>query len=92
MRHRRSRRRFPLEGGRNVVEWSIYNMFMKKGSATDRKEQIASPTAAPDWHPSRRSCRSSANGADAVLEAIGEQEPALMNGNDGGGGPARLGI
>ncbi len=26
-------RRFPYGGGRNVVEWSIYNMFMRKGAA-----------------------------------------------------------
>src|SRR4026208_546698 len=34
-------RRFPWKGGRNVIEWSVYNLFMKKGSATDRKAKIA---------------------------------------------------
>jgi len=28
----------------------------------------------------------------SVLEAIGEQEPALMNAHDGGSGSTRLGI
>jgi radical SAM superfamily enzyme YgiQ (UPF0313 family) len=44
-------RRFPLYGGRNRLQWSIYNLFMKRGSATDRKEAIAEPTAAPDMAP-----------------------------------------
>jgi radical SAM superfamily enzyme YgiQ (UPF0313 family) len=44
-------RRFPLRGGRNRLQWSLYNLFMKKGSATDRKEAIAEPTEAPDLAP-----------------------------------------
>ena len=44
-------RRFPLRGGRSRLQWSIYNLFMKRGSATDRKEAIAEPTEAPDVAP-----------------------------------------
>ena len=44
-------RRFPLRGGRSRLQWSIYNLFMKRGSATDRKETIAEPTEAPDVSP-----------------------------------------
>jgi radical SAM superfamily enzyme YgiQ (UPF0313 family) len=44
-------RRFPLRGGRNRLQWSIYNLFMKKGSATERKATIAEPTEAPEMAP-----------------------------------------
>ena len=44
-------RRFPYGGGTHMVEWSIYNLFMRKGSATDRKHVIAPPTPEPDLAP-----------------------------------------
>lgn len=44
-------RRFPVRGGRSRLQWSIYNLFMKKGSAIDRKEAVAQPTEAPDTSP-----------------------------------------
>jgi radical SAM superfamily enzyme YgiQ (UPF0313 family) len=44
-------RRFPVRGGRNRLQWSIYNLFMKKGSATERKAAIAEPTEAPEMAP-----------------------------------------
>src|SRR5512143_2865012 len=44
-------RRFPLCGPRNRVQWSIYNLFMKKGAATDRKDTVPAPTEAPDVVP-----------------------------------------
>src|SRR5262245_4516772 len=47
-------RRFPIRGGRNRLQWAIYNLFMKKGSATERRETIAEPTKAPEvlpWPP-----------------------------------------
>jgi radical SAM superfamily enzyme YgiQ (UPF0313 family) len=44
-------RRFPLRGGRNRFQWSIYNLFMKRGAATDRKDAVAAPTEAPDAPP-----------------------------------------
>src|SRR6267143_1692417 len=44
-------RRFPVRGGRRRLQWTIYNLFMKKGAATDRKDAIAEPTAAPDVVP-----------------------------------------
>jgi len=85
-------RRFPLFGKRSRFQWTIYNLFMKKGSATDRKDAIASPTAAPDMAPVPPILPIKREWRQSVLEAIGEQEPALMNGNDGSAGPARLGI
>ena len=44
-------RRCPVRGGRNRLQWSIYNLFMKKGSATERKATIAEPTEAPEMAP-----------------------------------------
>ena len=40
-------RRFPLIGSRNRLQWTIYNLFMKRGAATDRKPSIAPPTEPP---------------------------------------------
>ena len=85
-------RRFPLFGRRSRFQWTIYNLFMKKGSATDRKDTVASPTAAPDMAPVPPILPIKREWRQSVLEAIGEQEPALMNGHDGSGGPARIGI
>jgi radical SAM superfamily enzyme YgiQ (UPF0313 family) len=78
-------RRFPLFGKRSRFQWTIYNLFMKKGSATDRKDAIAAPTAAPDMAPVPPILPIKREWRQSVLEAIGEQEPAA-------GGPARLGI
>ena len=44
-------RRFPLYGKRSRLQWSIYNLFMKKGAATDRKDAVAAPTEPPDVVP-----------------------------------------
>jgi hypothetical protein len=43
-------RRFPIRK-RHRLQWSIYNLFMKKGSETERKHTIPEPTAAPDVAP-----------------------------------------
>ena len=41
-------RRFPVRGARKRAQWTIYNLFMKKGAATDRKDAVAEPTPVPD--------------------------------------------
>src|SRR6476620_513514 len=41
-------RRLPIRGSRHRLQWAIYNLFMKKGAATDRKDAVAPPTEAPD--------------------------------------------
>ena len=64
-------RRFPLRGGRNRVQWSIYNLFMKRGSATDRKDAVAEPTAAPDMAPMPPILPIKREWRQAVLEAVG---------------------
>ena len=72
-------RRFPYCGGRNVVEWSIYNLFMRKGSATDRKHSIASPTAEPDLAPVPPLLPVKREWRDAVLDAIGTTEASYSS-------------
>ena len=44
-------RRFPLRGSRKRTQWTIYNLFMKKGAATDVKDAVAEPTREPDVIP-----------------------------------------
>ena len=41
-------RRFPYGGGRNVLEWTVYNLFMRKGSPIDCKMSVAPATPEPD--------------------------------------------
>jgi radical SAM superfamily enzyme YgiQ (UPF0313 family) len=43
--------RFPVRGSRSRAQWLIYNLFMRRGSQTDRIEAIAEPTPAPDVDP-----------------------------------------
>jgi hypothetical protein len=41
----------PVRGARKRTQWTIYNLFMKKGAATDRKDAVAEPTPVPDVIP-----------------------------------------
>jgi radical SAM superfamily enzyme YgiQ (UPF0313 family) len=68
-------RRFPLRGGRSRLQWSIYNLFMKKGSATERKEAVAAPTEAPDVSPMPPILPLKREWREAVLEGTGTQGP-----------------
>ena len=43
-------KRFPVLGARKRTQWTIYNLFMKKGAATDRKA-VAEPTPVSDVVP-----------------------------------------
>ena len=68
-------RRFPARGKRSRLQWTIYNLFMKKGAATDRKEAIAEPTEAPDMAPMPPVLPLKREWRQAVLEATGTPEP-----------------
>jgi hypothetical protein len=72
-------RRFPYGGGRNIVEWSIYNMFMRKGASKDRKHSIAAPTPAPELAPVPPLLPVKREWRDAVLEAIGTTEASYSS-------------
>jgi len=64
-------RRFPLRGGRNRLQWTVYNLFMKKGAATDRKDAVAPATAAPTMAPMPPILPLKREWREAVLEAVG---------------------
>jgi hypothetical protein len=69
-------RRFPVRGGRNRLQWCIYNLFMKKGSANDRKKKtVAEPTAAPETTPIPPILPIKREWRQAVLEATGVPLP-----------------
>jgi radical SAM superfamily enzyme YgiQ (UPF0313 family) len=63
--------RFPLRGRRSRLQWSIYNLFMKRGAATDRKHAVPEPTAAPDLAPMPPILPLKREWREAVLEASG---------------------
>src|SRR5262245_37629578 len=67
-------RRFPFRGPRNRLQWTIYNLFMKKGSATDRKAAVAAATAAPTTAPIPPVMPKKREWREAVLEGIATQE------------------
>jgi radical SAM superfamily enzyme YgiQ (UPF0313 family) len=62
-------RRFPIRGSRHRLQWAIYNLFMKKGAATDRKDAVAPPTEAPDTLPMPPILPIKKEWRQAVLEA-----------------------
>jgi radical SAM superfamily enzyme YgiQ (UPF0313 family) len=64
-------RRFPYFGKRSRLEWSIYNLFMKKGAATDRKDSVPGPTEPPDMVPVPPLLPLQRDFRRAVLEATG---------------------
>ena len=64
-------RRFPLRGGRKRLQWTVYNLFMKKGSATERKQAIAEPTEAPNVSPMPPVLPLKREWRQAVLEGSG---------------------
>src|SRR5262245_34151278 len=68
-------RRFPVRGGRHRLQWSIYNLFMKRGSATERKAAIAEPTEAPDMAPMPPVLPIKREWRQAVLESVEAHVP-----------------
>src|ERR1700741_1895417 len=64
-------RRFPYGGGRNVLEWTIYNMFMRKGSPIDCKLTVAPAPPEPKLAPTPPLLPVKREWRDAVLQAIG---------------------
>jgi radical SAM superfamily enzyme YgiQ (UPF0313 family) len=65
-------RRFPYWSQRSRLQWSVYNLFMKKGAATDRKAAVAAATPAPDVVPVPPIFPQQPELRQAVLEAMGE--------------------
>jgi len=71
-------RRFPLRGGRSRLQWSIYNLFMKRGAATDRKYTVPEPTPAPEAAPMPPILPLKREWRQAVLEASGAPDTAAL--------------
>jgi radical SAM superfamily enzyme YgiQ (UPF0313 family) len=63
-------RRFPFRGSRNRLQWTVYNLFMKKGAATGHAEAVAAPTEAPDMAPVPPILPIKREWRQAVLEGI----------------------
>jgi radical SAM superfamily enzyme YgiQ (UPF0313 family) len=66
--------RFPIRGRRHRAQWLIYNMFMRKGSATECIDAVPVPTPAPDTSPMPPILPVKREWRAAVLEAAGAQE------------------
>jgi len=69
--------RFPLLGKRYRTQWLIYNMFMRRGSQTEKIDSIAAPTAEPDVAPMPPILPVKREWRAAVLEAAGGPGPHL---------------
>jgi hypothetical protein len=67
--------RFPIRGRRHRGQWLIYNMFMRKGSATDCIDSVAAPTPEPDTSPMPPIMPVKREWRAAVLEAV---QPQIM--------------
>ena len=67
-------RRFPRTGSRSRAQWSIYNLFYRKGEVTGRtlKEPIAPPTAPPRHAPNPPLLPVKREWREAVLDGLRE--------------------
>jgi radical SAM superfamily enzyme YgiQ (UPF0313 family) len=70
-------RRFPLVGGRHRTQWTIYNLFMRRGAQTEKIDAIAEPTAEPNVAPMPPILPIKREWRAAVLEAAGGPGPHL---------------
>jgi radical SAM superfamily enzyme YgiQ (UPF0313 family) len=69
--------RFPLHGPRHRTQWLIYNLFMRRGSKTERIDSVAAPTELPDTSPMPPILPIKREWRAAVLEAAGGPGPHL---------------
>jgi radical SAM superfamily enzyme YgiQ (UPF0313 family) len=67
-------RRFPWGDKRSRLQWLIYNLFMKKGAASDQPSAIAAPTPPPDVTPVPPLLPVQREWREAVLEATGGRQ------------------
>ena len=70
--------RFPLRGSRSRTQWSIYNMFYRRGEVTgrDMPDPIAAPTPAPVHAPNPPLLPVKREWREAVLEGLRESKSA----------------
>ena len=67
-------RRFPRDLGRNLAQWGIYNLFMRKAAATDTTNMVPTRTTEPDYAPFPPLLPVKREWRAAVLEAAGQPE------------------
>src|SRR3974390_652065 len=65
-------RRFPRDLGRNLAQWGIYNLFMRKAAATDTTNMVPTRTTEPDYAPVPPPLPVKREWRAAVLEAAGQ--------------------
>ena len=70
--------RFPIRGRRHRGQWLIYNLFMRKGSATDRVDSVAAPTPAPDTSPMPPILPVKREWRAAVLESVEQPQDGTI--------------
>ena len=69
--------RFPWRGKRRRAQWTVYNLFMRRGSQTEHIDSIAAPTAEPDVAPMPPILPVKREWRAAVLEAAGGPGPHM---------------
>ena len=74
--------RFPLLGGRHRAQWTIYNLFMRKGARTESINSVAAATPEPDIAPMPPILPVKREWRAAVLEAANITDPARPHGSE----------
>ncbi len=67
-------KRFPNDFGRNLAQWGIYNLFMRKAAATDINDMVPQTTTEPEHAPFPPLLPIKREWRAAVLEAAGQSE------------------
>jgi radical SAM superfamily enzyme YgiQ (UPF0313 family) len=67
-------KRFPKNFKRNVAQWGIYNVFMRKAAATDTVDMIPRQTSEPEYAPFPPLLPVKREWRAAVLEAANQSE------------------
>jgi radical SAM superfamily enzyme YgiQ (UPF0313 family) len=67
-------RRFPRRLDRNLAQWSIYNLFMRRAAATETPDLVPATTIEPDVAPFPPILPVKREWREAVLESVGMAE------------------
>ena len=67
-------RRFPRRLDRNLAQWSIYNLFMRRAAATETPDLVPATTIEPDVAPFPPILPVKREWRAAVLESVGMTE------------------
>jgi hypothetical protein len=67
-------KRFPTDFKRNVAQWGLYNLFMRKAAATDTDDMVPRTTSEPSYAPFPPLLPVKREWRAAVLEAANQSE------------------